>query len=94
MSELQKARSAPQALRAHDVDSREALLSFVQAVRLDWEARPERWCNARLDVLVEAVMLCIDRADARDEQGGRVLPRTPSWRDLARALLTARRCVT
>jgi hypothetical protein len=83
-----------EAMKLHEqvaqVDSKQALAEFVEALREDLQSNPAEWENATLDRFLGALASWIEDSDGYYINHSRPVPTSPSWRNIAEMLVAAK----
>jgi hypothetical protein len=71
------------------IRSKADLAEFVLALATDLQATPEAWENSTLEGYLSALASWREDSDGYDQNQGRPVPVSPSWRDVADMLIGA-----
>jgi hypothetical protein len=86
----------PSTVDVREIDSRDDLIAFIQALSHDFESNAEAWKNVTIGSFLEAMSRWLESADNWANNMIRLRPElwldvdTPSWQLFARALRVAR----
>ena len=90
----QKAEATLDALHLNElvkqIDSRDAFVTFLQALRRDFQQRPEQWENRDLATFLNAMAAWAEDMDGYYHNLGECVPAQPTWKTLGQMLLAAR----
>lgn len=73
-----------------EIDAREDLVVFIEALRRDLDANPKQWQNATLGAFLSALASWIEDMDGYFVNQGRQVPTTPTWKTIGEMLAAAR----
>lgn len=73
-----------------EIETRAHLVAFIETLRSDLRAQPEKWENASLDSFLGALASWTEDMDGYYQNRGLEAPQTPTWKTLGEMLAAAR----
>lgn len=71
------------------VENREDLIKFVNQLRMDLQNNKGEWANITLEDYLEAMETWINDMDGYYLNNNKILPKQPSWRNIAEILIAS-----
>ncbi|HEX7289042.1 MAG TPA: hypothetical protein VF532_22850 [Candidatus Angelobacter sp.] len=76
--------------RIEKINSKEDLADFIESLRSDFEAHPDKWNNPSLSQYLAAMESWVRSMDHYYVNTKQEVPKTPSWRTLADILIRSK----
>ena len=76
--------------QVEEIQTRDDLVAFVQALSRDLKARPEGWENATLETFLDALASWTEDMDGYYRNRGQEIPKNPTWKTVGQMLAAAR----